>query len=270
MMMFEKKKKSIRKKADTITSTIPYIMDIQEMVFKEIMNRINGMDKYQQPGIEHENANDDHKDSEDEHDELEESGFSSDLFINPDDSDSDAHSDNGHGNGHKDERRPLLQDRDDGDMIDTLSLKQLYFIKNKLNDCFMKHDILTKSLNKLNECVNYKVNDRECEWEGWSADDIVEWILQLENGRFKPYEDTLRQELNDGDATGAILPHLDISDWRKSFSIKNWKDATDLNRYKNILVTNKKEEVDVNEENIMAVHEYPSPFDPAEEGADTK
>ena len=51
MMMFEKRKKSIRKKADTITSTIPYIMDIQQMVFKEIMNRINGLDKYQQPGI---------------------------------------------------------------------------------------------------------------------------------------------------------------------------------------------------------------------------
>lgn len=243
MIMFEQKRKSIRKNAESITSVIPYIMDIQDMVFQEVMNRINGMD--QEPGI-------DDIDKEDNKTDDDSDGSSDD---NDDDESTDGSSDE-----NQDERKPLLNGNDND-----MTLESLYGIQNNLKDCYLKNENVTKSLNKLSECINYKVNDRECEWESWSANDIVEWIINIENGRFKPYEDTLRKELNDGDATGAILPHLDISDWRKSFSIKNWKDATDLNKYKNLLVTNKKEEI------VAVPHEYPSPFDPEEEGAaDTK
>lgn len=244
LTILEQNPKEIRKSTDSIISIMPYLMDVQIATFKELIYRINAMDEA--PGI-----------MMDDDEEKENNDKEWMAMVDSIDLQKDVQSDSS-----DDENEPLLINK-------AFSLKQLYSMRNILNDSIIKkEENLEISVNKLSECINYKVNDMEREWEKWNADNIVDWICNLENGRFRKYEEILRKELNDGDATGSILPHLDVSDWRKSFCIKNWKDAVDLNKYKDILVTNNNEKEEEMKQHQH--HHYVSPFDPNEEGADTK
>ncbi|ETO35088.1 hypothetical protein RFI_01988 [Reticulomyxa filosa] len=45
-------------------------------------------------------------------------------------------------------------------------------------------------------------------WKTWTSDDIADWIVGLENGRFSKYESVMRQEMKTAKVEGMHLPML--------------------------------------------------------------
>eukprot|EP01083_Nonionella_stella_P052994 140398_1 len=50
----------------------------------------------------------------------------------------------------------------------------------------------------------------------WTRDDVVSWIISLDNGRYGKYENNIRQTFHNDNIDGSCLPHVeknDIRDW---------------------------------------------------------
>ena len=86
------------------------------------------------------------------------------------------------------------------------------------------------------------VND----YERWNHQDIVCWIMSLENGRFKKYEQMLIKSLEEEEMNGTYLSRVDVADV-KSWGIKNFDDKKDLIQYiqKLVIQNRKKHHIDV-------------------------
>ena len=61
---------------------------------------------------------------------------------------------------------------------------------------------------------------------GWTLDDIVDWIIELEGGRYKEYEQELRYGFDVGEINGDNIIDLSVDDL-KDFGIKE-ADKYDL------------------------------------------
>lgn len=75
----------------------------------------------------------------------------------------------------------------------------------------------------------------------WDWEDVLMWILSLENGRYAKYEKVLRQSLSEEGVRGEYLRKVDASDV-KGWGIKSFLDKKDLCKYiENLLETNAKQ-----------------------------
>ena len=59
-------------------------------------------------------------------------------------------------------------------------------------------------------------NINAVEYESWNNEQILIWIMNLENGRFRKYKDILSKNLSEEDVKGIDLKTVDISD------LKGW------------------------------------------------
>ena len=64
-------------------------------------------------------------------------------------------------------------------------------------------------------------------WRDWNHQQIVIWIMALDNGRFKKYEKILLSALEEEEMSGSNLARVDVTDV-KSWGIKNFEDKKDL------------------------------------------
>eukprot|EP01083_Nonionella_stella_P236245 829918_1 len=71
-------------------------------------------------------------------------------------------------------------------------------IEMKFDDLNRKYDDLRK--NKQLDVNNY-VN--------WTGDDVADWIVSLDNGQYKKYENNIRQTFNNDNIDGSCLPHVE-------------------------------------------------------------
>merc|ERR1712228_731896 len=160
-------------------------------------------------------------------------------------------------NGMNEAPDPGLDEKEN----EQLSLSRLYSMRRALNQSILKQESLSKAVDGLLECIDCKVNDIESDWEQWNAQNIIDWICNLENRKFVKYKDILMNEFNDGSATGEILPDLNIAAW--NHMVHNWAVAKALNQHKNELIRKKKDK-------LLQIHHYPCPYAEDEEGAQTK
>ena len=98
---------------------------------------------------------------------------------------------------------------------------------NELNaeckDNKLKYNELKIKYDELNN--NIGVNHRN--FIQWSSNDIVDWIMTLDNNRFKRYEKKLKKNLKKQNFDGECLNNLqksDIADW----GIYDFRDKTAL------------------------------------------
>ena len=84
-------------------------------------------------------------------------------------------------------------------------------------------------------------------WRDWNYQQIIIWIMSLENGRFKKYEKILSSSLEEEEINGSHLIRVDAVDV-KGWGIKNFDDKKDLVKYIQDLVNG----ID-NDNNIAAV-----------------
>eukprot|EP01083_Nonionella_stella_P248825 861039_1 len=88
-------------------------------------------------------------------------------------------------------------------------------------------------------------------YEEWTEEDALQWILGLENGRYRQYEEKLAAVFKEDKVDGKVISRLDKSDWR-TFGIVNYSDRADLDMHIKHLLDAADEGADVNEGNDVA------------------
>ena len=94
---------------------------------------------------------------------------------------------------------------------------QVDMLLDEKKEMEIKFDTLKKE-NKLLDPLKYAQ---------WSSDDLIHWILSLENNRFVKYEQQLRKIFNEQEIDGSCLDNViktDLTEW----GIKNFKDKSNL------------------------------------------
>eukprot|EP01084_Bolivina_argentea_P059117 107901_1 len=85
-----------------------------------------------------------------------------------------------------------------------------------------------KNLKNENKELKLKCID-ETKYETWSSDEIVSWIISLENNRYSKYEQILRISIAEEELTGEHLIDVNENDI-KGWGIKNFGDKKNLCR----------------------------------------
>lgn len=67
----------------------------------------------------------------------------------------------------------------------------------------------------------------ESKYMDWEWEDVLLWILSMDNGRYKKYESVLRQSLSEEEVRGEYLSKVDSADI-KGWGIKSFLDKKDL------------------------------------------
>lgn len=66
------------------------------------------------------------------------------------------------------------------------------------------------------------------EWHLWTYLEIVKWIIDLENGRYKKYKKTLIKSMKEENVKGNYLSKIEKIDLKNFFGIKDFGDICDL------------------------------------------
>ena len=85
----------------------------------------------------------------------------------------------------------------------------------------------------INKSININNSIRINEWYTWNSDQIVDWIVSLENFRFKKYEKQLRIKFRKDMITGQNIKNVNLLEYDDITSDGNeWKiDAFDMFQY---------------------------------------
>eukprot|EP01084_Bolivina_argentea_P104505 187111_1 len=100
-------------------------------------------------------------------------------------------------------------------------------IKNKTNVMECREEYVEDA---LLDCDQYLILDRD--WRNWSYLEIVEWITNLEYGRYNKYKTVLFANMKYREMEGMYLKRIDKLDLSNFFGITNYADCCDL--YKQI------------------------------------
>ena len=70
----------------------------------------------------------------------------------------------------------------------------------------------------------------------------MDWIINLDDGQYKEYEEILRMEFKKEDVNGSAIPHIDKHEW-KTWGITKFMHRTNIDQHlKNLINNNKNEE----------------------------
>ena len=89
-------------------------------------------------------------------------------------------------------------------------------------------------------------------YNNWNYQDVVQWILSLERGRFMKYEKSLNRILSEEEVCGEDL--VDVKrDAIKSWGIKTFSDITALQNYIDDLVQQQQNDNEVDNGNNVVI-----------------
>lgn len=94
------------------------------------------------------------------------------------------------------------------------------------------------SLKKQNKSMSKLVFD-ERDFMNWTVDEVISWIMDIDNGKYLPYFEMLNIRLTDEQVDGAKLVELDYVDL-KELGIIDTDDRKSLWRSINLLIANNK------------------------------
>ena len=100
-----------------------------------------------------------------------------------------------------------------------------------------ERQIEIQSLRKENEILRAKILNNG-NYHDWDHDDILHWILNLDNKRFMKYENKLRENLNEEEPSGQYLADVNEQDIKR-WGIKKFGDIKDLKKHIDNLVNGK-------------------------------
>ena len=82
----------------------------------------------------------------------------------------------------------------------------------------------------------------------WTADEFVDWICNLDEGKYAEYEDKLREAFKSEGIDGSAIPDIEKNDW-KGWGIQMFKDRTNIHKHTQAL---KQQNVNSNDNNEVA------------------
>ena len=111
-------------------------------------------------------------------------------------------------------------------------IKQIFIIlqndMNKLLDDKKEMELLINNLKKENASLKKK-NIEELNFINWNHEEILLWILSIDDGYFDKYSNILDKELNDCEMRGKDLLELSTKDIR-GLGVKVFADAKKLEK----------------------------------------
>jgi len=95
-----------------------------------------------------------------------------------------------------------------------------------------KHDELqTKYLNLAERYAKLEKKqdaaNKEFVFEQWGSKEVLQWMLQLDTGKFRKYEESLSAKLEEENIDGACLRSLDKGDLHR-LGVTDFKDKAEL------------------------------------------
>ena len=80
-------------------------------------------------------------------------------------------------------------------------------------------------ISSLREKLKRKENIKNKHYTEWTSDELIDFIINLEDGKFKCYQEILRINLNDEDVDGESIKFVEKKEW-KEWGIKDYKHRT--------------------------------------------
>mmetsp|Transcript_104836 Transcript_104836/g.128025 ORF Transcript_104836/g.128025 Transcript_104836/m.128025 type:complete len:469 (-) Transcript_104836:71-1477(-) len=116
---------------------------------------------------------------------------------------------------------------DNNSSNDGLSYNCLEYINAKMDEVQLKHyQFMGLSVQWKNIILKLRNNNNGA-WLKWNQNDIITWIMELNDGYFKKYNETLTANFKKNDVNGPSLANIDKSDLFR-FGIQNFEDQTKL------------------------------------------
>eukprot|EP01084_Bolivina_argentea_P195152 334861_1 len=115
-------------------------------------------------------------------------------------------------------------------------VQQLQIQNGKLMEEHKDFELKINELSAENKRLRLKCIDTT-NYEQWNHDEILMWIMSLDNGRFTKYEQKLKQSLAEEDVSGVNLQEVDVADI-KGWGVVNFNDKKYLMRQIQQLVQN--------------------------------
>ncbi|ETO24207.1 hypothetical protein RFI_12953 [Reticulomyxa filosa] len=89
-----------------------------------------------------------------------------------------------------------------------VSLQSLQTVYEKLDVLIQQYHEMSSQVTSLRAtCLNH-MSKKQDDWENWNADEVVDWISAVENGRFSKYDVHLRQVMNQRSFKGKHMKTL--------------------------------------------------------------
>ena len=121
-------------------------------------------------------------------------------------------------------------------------IEDLYRIENRLKISKKAVEQREEKLNDIKDDLKQQLEDANAELSNlrreniditkymeWSAEEFVDYICTIEDGRFIKYEEILRETFKNEDIDGQAIPHIEKNEWR-NFGVKNYMDRTILHK----------------------------------------
>eukprot|EP01084_Bolivina_argentea_P009280 17363_1 len=105
-------------------------------------------------------------------------------------------------------------------------------------------ELTINSLKKENKKLKMKAMDLS-KWQDWNSDDILIWIMSLDDGKYKRYHYKLQKTLKQQEITGDDLASMDATDV-KDLGVSAFKDKKSLLLSIKKLVNKKKKNIKYN------------------------
>ena len=103
-------------------------------------------------------------------------------------------------------------------------------LSNDFKSLEIKHDGLENEYfaldQKYEELLKAKNNESK-QAESWDCDNVAKWIMNLDGGKYKKYENFLTKNINIENIDGQCLEHLDKGDLHR-LGVTDFKDKVDL------------------------------------------
>merc|ERR1712228_334622 len=101
------------------------------------------------------------------------------------------------------------------------ALKLLVFSQNEeINE-------YKRQINEISEEKKEETEEREIDFVEWEWHDIMEWIISLNNGKYKKYQNVLTEKLMEEEVKGQHLCYIDKNDLHR-FGISSFSDKVDV------------------------------------------
>eukprot|EP01084_Bolivina_argentea_P313733 543342_1 len=109
---------------------------------------------------------------------------------------------------------------------DNVDYRSISKLENTLNQ-------MTEKVNLIKEHIEETINPKKEHFKSWNLNQMLNWVLRLESGRFDKYIDSLRAGFeSDGINKGKYLPKITAADLRNDpFKIISFMDRKDLASY---------------------------------------
>ena len=115
------------------------------------------------------------------------------------------------------------------DVIKTSQISEK--VREYMQEIKEKQEKLQQTMSAIDKTLAVSCNPDTSNYQKWEINDIIFWIMSLENGRFKKYVKQLKNAFTENDIKGGDLPDITRTDLHVSFKISTFRDRVALEKH---------------------------------------